>query len=719
MLKTVRRAVSRTSSAILVLMIFLSGTMSQVNAQNPEDKVTLIDNSSDFDKPTPIFIRISCQKSSCPGMELRVTTQEENFTMTDPNRIEISFEAYGQVDFQVIANSGTSLDDLQFEMSEWVNADSSNMIIEDQDWLDNVPSPGITISQEVIDSTWNCPIDNCNNIQPSGTHWIVGSLIDGDDKDSIEILGNAGDIIEMPWPLMPESVEIEFWLRNDSSKTLLEAFEIDDDGWFRFEYPEEGALWLRIKQDPGNGYAAYELYILRHLPGRESSWGELSADWGDDEPLAFPSESQTLSGWVSPTDPEGDTIRIESASRMEISTNCWDRFDEVNFEVLLVSSDGTLTPIENNCTNEISTLVDTTALEFRMTSDSLAKWNIALTEYPKGDAGEMGDAPDRLWLDFEELGSWPQVSFNQSINARMSADEFIDIFSFEVTSVNGSRLHIDSDLTQPVRYQIFVLNQETWAIENASNGGLIDAPQGVHAIRVEKIGDASLTYYDYKLINGGEITEIDPEQFTDQSNLFREYYIFAGFFLLAPALLVIFWNRHRWRDGIGHIEIEQHELRRLRRLRERLTSLLIEDDTNEQVIESALHQLGDSPWRAVVEDWGKPVLRHNTEQVEICAWRINEGRATMLIGIRIAESPWDLAAIRVYAPEGSSVNIAEVSPKHLFNGDEIFLDTLSPQTNTFLRLTISGEPSNIGFHLSGLVNGEPLAAVPNRAIEWS
>ena len=113
------------------------------------------------------------------------------------------------------------------------------------------------------------------------------------------------------------------------------------------------------------------------------------------------------------------------------------------------------------------------------------------------------------------------------------------------------------------------------------------------------------------------------------------------------------------------------------------------------------------------------MLRHNTEQVEICAWRINEGRATMLIGIRIAESPWDLAAIRVYAPEGSSVNIAEVSPKHLFNGDEIFLDTLSPQTNTFLRLTISGEPSNIGFHLSGLVNGEPLAAVPNRAIEWS
>ena len=91
----------------------------------------------------------------------------------------------------------------------------------------------------------------------------------------------------------------------------------------------------------------------------------------------------------------------------------------------------------------------------------------------------------------------------------------------------------------------------------------------------------------------------------------------------------------------------------------------------------------------------------------------------MIIGIRIAESPWELAAMRVYAPEGASVSIAEVSPKHLFNGDEIFLDTLSPLTSTFLRLSFSGEPSNIGFHLSGLVNGEPLAAVPNRAIDWS
>ena len=454
-------------------------------------------------------------------------------------------------------------------------------------------------------------------------------------------------------------------------------------------------------------------------PDLESSWGELAADWGEREPILFPSEAQTLRGWISFSDTEGDTIRVESASRMGLSVNCWDRSEKVNFEVFLISSDGTVSDVDGGCTNAITTNVDTVALEFRMTSETLAEWNIALTEYPKGDAGAMGDAPDRLWVISDDFSNWPNVSFNKTIEARMSGDEFVDVFAFEVISANGSKLHIDADLTQPVTYQIFVLNQETWSIENASDGGLIDAPHGIHAIRVEKIGDASLTYYDFKLIDDGEIVEIDPGLFTDQSNLFTDYYIFAGIFLLAPAVLVIFWNRNRWRDGINQIEIEQHELRRLRRLRERLTALLAEEDTNEQVIDSALHQLGDSPWQAVVEDWGGPLLRHNTEQVEICAWRINEGKHTMLIGIRIAESPWELAAMRVYAPEGASVSIAEVSPKHLFNGDEIFLDTLSPLTSTFLRLSFSGEPSNIGFHLSGLVNGEPLAAVPNRAIDWS
>ena len=117
---------------------------------------------------------------------------------------------------------------------------------------------------------------------------------------------------------MPESVEIEFWLRNDSTKTLLETFEIDEDGWFRFEYPQDGHLWLRVKQLPEDEFAVYELYILRHTPNLEASWGELSADWGE-RTIAIPNRGTDPYRLDFASDSEGDTIRVKSASRMEIT----------------------------------------------------------------------------------------------------------------------------------------------------------------------------------------------------------------------------------------------------------------------------------------------------------------------------------------------------------------------------------------------------------------
>ena len=75
--------------------------------------------------------------------------------------------------------------------------------------------------------------------------------------------------------------------------------------------------------------------------------------------------------------------------------------------------------------------------------------------------------------------------------------------------------------------------------------------------------------------------------------------------------------------------------------------------------------------------------------------------------------------MRVHAPEGARVSISDVSPKHMFHDEEVFLDSLKAGSRTFLLLTLEGNPTSIGFQLSGLVDGEPLAAVPNRAINWS
>lgn len=703
---------------MVVLIATLGGSFS-ATSQDAQETIYLMDNEQYFQETLPVYIEITCQKLSCSGLQLKVFSEYGNYTVSDTHEIQLSYLAQGNVSLQLTANSGTTLEHLTIKMTESINQDSNVVFKEEMDWLDNVPSPGINVEQRIVDSNLVCPIDTCKSPVFSNTHWIVGILEDDADRDSIQIQGNLGDIIHMPSPLMPNSVELEFWIRNDTSKTLLNDIEERENGDFLFEYPDKGELWLRLKQLPESSLATYELYIFTFSEQFESSWGELSSLWGEHQPLSFPNETERFTGWISSVDLEGDSIRIQAASRMGLILNCSDRFGQVNFQVLLLSHNESFSPVEENCSSPVLTNVDTESIEIRITSDSLAEWSIGVIENPEGDAGAMGDAPDKLWTIEDDLTKWPILSTNNSVSATMASDESVDVFSFEVTSVNGSRLHIDYDYSQPVSYQILILNQESGLIINTSKGGLIDAPTGIHAIRVEKIGERSLTYYDFTLVNNGEVIEEKQDTFTDQSSLFANYYIFAGLFLLAPAMLVLFWNRNRWRDGLYHIEIEQHELRRLRRLRERLTNLLEKDDLNEQVIDSALHQLGDSPWQAVVEDWGAPLLRHNTKQIEICAWKILDGATSLLIGIRVAESPWELAAMRVYAPEGANVSIVQVSPQHLFNGDEIFLDTLGPNSKTFLKLAVEGQPSNIGFHLSGLVDGEPLAAVPNKAIDWS
>ena len=111
-------------------------------------------------------------------------------------------------------------------------------------------------------------------------------------------------------------------------------------------------------------------------------------------------------------------------------------------------------------------------------------------------------------------------------------------------------------------------------------------------------------------------------------------------------------------------------------------------------------------------------MRHMTRQVEICVWRIASREASLLLGVRVEDEPWELAAMRVHAPEGAKVGISSVSPSRLFQDDEIFLDTLSAGSKVFLSLTLQGNPTSLGFQLSGLVDGEPLAATPNRALDW-
>lgn len=709
-----RPDVREVRAGLLAGLIALAALSAAVSAD--EDPVVVLWNES-FSTTGPVWIQVECMKVSCPEMELVVLTDGIEQSHENPHLVEWSNWVDGNLSWRLIVESGTEQSDVQIEvilsrMDEWT---------EYEDLPNIVPPPGGQGNYPTIDTASPCQMHFCNVIDlVSEGVMYVGAFENESDKDSVMITGDPGDVILLNSLRGASDVSIEIWHRGTDSKSLVNTLERADMEYY-FEYPVEGELWIRLIHSAEEGYLPYEFEIIRYDDETEApNGGELSNPWNHGEAMPFYGDSSPLYyGHIAGSDSQGDSLLIVSGAKMHLFLQC-SFTDDVEVEVSLHQMDGTTQAVESDCDGVFETTAHTVSVEFGLTTQGVTSaWAIMLSSLGPGDGNLIGDAPDFLWTKSDDLSHWPLIEFNVSNGASMLEEEFVDVFAFEVTSSNGSSLRIDGINSQPVSYQILILDQNSWSIMNTSNGGLIDAPQGIHAIRVEKVGEASLTGYSFNLVNEGEIIETGPDLFVDQSNLFTNFYVFIGILLLTPLAVVIFWNRRVFWGGASDVEVEKHEIRRLRRLKERIAEMVKPESNDEGVIESALHQLGDSHWKAVIEEWGSPIIRHNTENVDICVWKVRQGSATMLIGVKVADTSWDMAAMRIHSPEGSRVSIKQVSPKHMFQNEEIFLDKLKAKSRTFLLLTLEGEATNIGFQLSGLVNDEPLAAVPNRAIDWS
>ena len=236
---------------------------------------------------------------------------------------------------------------------------------------------------------------------------------------------------------------------------------------------------------------------------------------------------------------------------------------------------------------------------------------------------------------------------------------------------------------------------------------------GYHVLKVIRADDAfGINHYQLE-IQTVNMTPADAEPFegemVDRWREFIPFYIGVGLLLLAPLGYVLWSSR-----GVAiQNEVQTHERSRLKRLRERLKKL-IQTNADQFEIDSALRMLEEVQWRATVAEMGEANLSHYTESVTLKAWKID--RQNLLIGIHVEDASWELAALRFVATEGPSWKLSKVSPSSLYDGDEIFLDTLSVGTTRFLQLELEGDAAGLDLQLSGLVEGRPLAAIPARAL---
>ena len=130
----------------------------------------------------------------------------------------------------------------------------------------------------------------------------------------------------------------------------------------------------------------------------------------------------------------------------------------------------------------------------------------------------------------------------------------------------------------------------------------------------------------------------------------------------------------------------------------------------------ALHAVAQLEWQDGLEAWGPKRIEHRTEDVALAVWSVDErlakqeGAWPVVVGVHVINGTWDLAALRFDAPEGEGYEVVNVEPRFLFQGEEVFLDTMGPGHRTYLVVELSGTAPHVDLELNGRMDGAPFAA---------
>ena len=702
--------------ALTLAILFFSSSTIIVNGQS-EEKIILVEENIDYDGP--FWYSVSCLKVNCPGLTIEINDISVNYSSENDHLLEWAGLLSSEASLTISSNSGISIEDVSIQM---IKVDEFSMV-ENEDLINSIPSQGIQENQHTIMTSDICSLGNCDSAIKDYERRteFIGILENYSDKDSIKIGGEYGDIIEISQLSGDQHLRIEVWHRNEEGKVLINNDLLDSESSF-LEYPEGNELWLRINSDSNKELSPYKFTIYRNNQSIEAPLGgELSVPWSHGNALTY-HDSWYYESYISKSDKNGDSLLFKLGSDSKVGLQCSSSSNMV-FEIFLTKRDASIENIslENGlCPDTIVSDEDTDSVELRIKSEETGRWNISFHPIRKLDAGELSDAPESRWLIHPDE-RWTEIQLDAEITGSLHDSDNIDIYLIKILDQNGSRIYLNQLIKSEVNYTIQEIDQMTGLLVNTSNGETIVLPYGNHSFRIERRADQGIEIdYTFRLEYLGEYEKPVIEDYQDLSWMFDNFYKLIGVLFLTPLMIVIFWNRKIIinREKIT-TDTQIHEMKRLMRIRERLSEQLNKNESkDERIIDSALKQLGESPWNSINEVWGKPILTHMTEQIDICAWKISESDKNLLLGIKSGNCDWEMAAMKIHFPEGSKLTITDVSPKHIFQENEIFLDTIKKNSQIFIRISILGKNANLGLQFSGLVNGEPLAAAPNKAIQW-
>ncbi|MEE2812369.1 MAG: hypothetical protein VX627_05020 [Candidatus Thermoplasmatota archaeon] len=541
---------------------------------------------------------------------------------------------------------------------------------------------------------------------------LVGNLSDPQDVDIFTLEGNPLAVHNIRLMNTEQPVHLEI-IGGTGTMVNIDV-DVDEVVLLSGDGDE---IQIEVSNIVFNGTNAYEFTVYTHD--------------GDNIVYGSPQPNgEIASGYIHKDDSVGDSAIFEIGSNAQVELN-WSAIGGVNFTAHMMEVDGGLTtPIDMMGENGTTTfqVPDTGSggqlwnVILTMKAEQTAWWSASVSLRSNGDSACSHDCSNVIIPEMFPEFNFPLTDGGSLWveNGMLTDEDSVDIYPIYIEGEFWESYRIIANIMgEGIELQLQSWNNsgEFLAPLDVANGvdtvGL-NVSTGYHLVRISHLDQPEERAYTLTLevvnITSEDDIPINPDELQDMWRKFLPFYIGIGILLLSP----LFWVLWITRGSRIENEIQSHERGRLRRLRARITALLSESSVDEKAVEDALGMLAAVQWRATEAEMGNATLTHHTGSVTLKAWRMDG--SNLLIGIHIEESAWELAALRFEAVGGPQWRISEVTPSSLYDGDEIFLDTLSVGKTTFIRLTLEGKAEGLNLHLSGLVDGKPLAAVPAHAL---
>jgi len=716
--------------AVMFLLLVLPTTNAQSDATTSEEE-RLSTVSLTANQHQAFTLEVAADTSSivmweCVSCQVEVETSSPNMTASVHGSTMLSLMANETIDIQL--NISSTVD-------ETVRLLTVHAIRLGE--LTNRPAPGASTTQTTVatcEQVVDCIDSSSGRLSSSipyseDASFIHHGLIESTHDQFLVFNASQGDTLEWQWLASTASVAVQVYHQTSTEEQLLEGTSTsvasytslgnEGSNTSYWAAPNDGRFIARLSTDAA--HSTWAAYVLIHQhQGVMDLMNEATVNGAE------------LVGHDSLTAPFewSETKQLTIASPLEST--------EVAVDQLLDGTwvAGTPTVIERGETMVVYPYPDVAVGRLKITNSSVFSLEISTRTFADNETLE---APSYRPTDEAiDNSTWPILNLTETTGGEftLAVHDTTDTYRLVVDgwdeSIHFVQVIVEGDIAG-LEVQMWDIDQNTGEVLATD----ITRPVGDQLKIGLQVGRGT-HYFQLRFQNASEVTGHLWGEHIEE----RTYMLLPSYSLIdegeepwfPPSDDAVYWgNVARWFMGVLfllpvvylgiHIKRSKDFATSVAEKKQRLAWYISRLDSGESNVKEtrvdmakALHAVAQLEWNDGLEAWGPKRLEHRTDDIALAVWSVDErlanheGAWPVVIGVHVLNGTWDLAALRFDAPEGQGFEVVHVEPRFLFQGEEVFLDTMGKGHRTYLVVELNGPAKQVDVELNGRMDGEPFAA---------